>query len=534
LAQRRDELKRMHGLKQKLIAAISAASPPLKKNALSIRGLGGDVAQAHDAGLSFKLINGKSETLAWSDLGAKALPKLLPLAVDRANADDWLGAALIALTCDDVPLAEKCFDQARSLGTSIDRYLTPLASAAFARAKDLLDKKQFPQANAALEALETRYASIPWFRGRQKTIAALRGTAKIAAREADAEKLYAEAAELFGKKELYDLKPLVQRLKAEHANTRPVTGSDRKPAFAEMEKVVAKLGRRLTVRLDGKGQFRTIRAAVAAANIGDLVEIQDNGPYSESVVVPVEKSGLTLRGKKGVWPILISMEPNGVVGPLIGVAAPNTTIQRMVIVNHCASVRTVCCLSCATGLKVESVIVEARGLGQPGGAGQIWGTVSDVRFVKCLLLARVAVSQPRFGFENCVLAGDNNALENGAALEKCTVLNVNVGGPLIINFNDCIIGNLGSERGRPETTKMDHCVTYGNVAPEINAERGTGCVSANPMFGDPSNLDYRLMPGSPCIGKASDGGDIGCRCTPEMIELCKQALELRRKGILKF
>ena len=54
------------------------------------------------------------------------------------------------------------------------------------------------------------------------------------------------------------------------------------------------------------------------------------------------------------------------------------------------------------------------------------------------------------------------------------------------------------------------------------------------MFVDPKNFDYRLMPTSPCIGKASDGGDIGCRYTPEMIELCKQALELRRKGILKF
>ena len=54
------------------------------------------------------------------------------------------------------------------------------------------------------------------------------------------------------------------------------------------------------------------------------------------------------------------------------------------------------------------------------------------------------------------------------------------------------------------------------------------------MFRDPANLDYRLNRGSPCIGKASDGGDIGCRYTPEMIDLCKVALELRRKGILEF
>jgi len=79
---------------------------------------------------------------------------------------------------------------------------------------------------------------------------------------------------------------------------------------------------------------------------------------------------------------------------------------------------------------------------------------------------------------------------------------------------------------------MDYCVTFGAISAEV--QRGKGCWSANPMFRDPSNLDYRLKPGSPCIGKASDGGDIGCRYTPEMIELCKQALEIRRRGILKF
>jgi hypothetical protein len=42
-----------------------------------------------------------------------------------------------------------------------------------------------------------------------------------------------------------------------------------------------------------------------------------------------------------------------------------------------------------------------------------------------------------------------------------------------------------------------------------------------------------VKPAGACIGKSSDGGDIGCRWTPEMIGLCKVALELRRKGILK-
>jgi hypothetical protein len=32
----------------------------------------------------------------------------------------------------------------------------------------------------------------------------------------------------------------------------------------------------------------------------------------------------------------------------------------------------------------------------------------------------------------------------------------------------------------------------------------------------------------------SDGGGTGCRFTPEMLEVLEKALELRKKGIIKF
>jgi hypothetical protein len=84
------------------------------------------------------------------------------------------------------------------------------------------------------------------------------------------------------------------------------------------------------------------------------------------------------------------------------------------------------------------------------------------------------------------------------------------------------------------STVIQHCDVYG-APPFIDEVRaGEGCFSADPQFVNPANLDYRLRPTSPCIGKASDGGDIGCRYTPGMIEVIQKALELRAKGIIKF
>jgi hypothetical protein len=84
------------------------------------------------------------------------------------------------------------------------------------------------------------------------------------------------------------------------------------------------------------------------------------------------------------------------------------------------------------------------------------------------------------------------------------------------------------------STAIEHCDVYGGTPFLDEAKPGKGCFGAPPMFVNPAGLDYRLMPNSPCRGKASDGGDTGCRYTPEMTKMLQKALQLRAQGIIKF
>ena len=96
---------------------------------------------------------------------------------------------------------------------------------------------------------------------------------------------------------------------------------------------------------------------------------------------------------------------------------------------------------------------------------------------------------------------------------------------------DCIVESVES---RAANTRVDHCNVFGKEPFADRAKPGKRCFGGDPQFRDPKKLDYRLKKTSPCRGRASDGGDVGVRYTPEMIEILKKALELRKKGMIKF
>ncbi|MFH1269193.1 MAG: hypothetical protein ABIK89_25980, partial [Planctomycetota bacterium] len=369
--------------------------------------------------------------------------------------------------------------------------------------------------------------------------------ARAGIHEAEAEKLYAEAAELFKKEQLFDVKPLVEKLKSDYAQSRPVTDAARNPTFADLEQSTANLGRFITVRQDGKGDFTTIQAAIAAAPPNSLIEIQDNGPYNEKI--GIQQAGLTIRGKAGCWPIITSVGPVTSFAVLVSVAAPRVSMERVVLSHGGAAGSEPYCV-------VGSLTIRSSVLDRGSASYTLWEGSWEID--ECVIIGPSGAGGRDLSVRNSVWLGDASRggvtvagsaakLENllvtwgcrtpgvRSTMRYCTIGGLlDLGAPSQVSqVTDSIVQSVQSVNAN---TVVEHCNVYGNP-PFIDAAKpGKGCFSADPQFRDPANLDYRLLPTSPCLGKASDGGDIGCRFTPEMIQMLNLALELRAKGIIKF
>ncbi|HUT88343.1 MAG TPA: hypothetical protein VMY37_02505 [Thermoguttaceae bacterium] len=527
----RSGVDRLVDLKARIVKKINEADPRLKKSDLMIRGAGGEIVEADEQGIEAKLSTGKTESLAWPDVGPQAIEKLIGLVSAPDTPDDRLAAGVLSLASKDPTSAERHFEQARILGAEIGPYLAPLGATAFAKAQDLVKAKKFSETESLLANIEAKYADTPWFAFNKPALDALRiqvRAGKAAVLQAEADKLYVEAARLFEERQFFDLKPVLEELKADYSKTRPVTDSDREPSFAEMEEAVASLGEFLTVRLDGKGDFTSIQAAVSAARVNSLVEIQDSGLYNESIDIPQHRAGLTIRGGKGCWPVIGSLGPIKDLPILVAVHAPRITLERLVLAHvrpggvaggsplwfHTLSVY-------AGPLRVRSAIL----FGKVRDSRALWTDSGTECHLQGCLVLNYTHSSGRVLFTNSLLLGDQVDPHGPFDIRSCTVLSQCGNCPAVLI--DSIIANVGA---RPERARIENCDVLGGIPSGV----GKACFSADPQFRDPANLDYRLLPTSPCIGKASDGGDIGCRYTPEMNEMIQKALELRAKGIIKF
>jgi len=148
----------------------------------------------------------------------------------------------------------------------------------------------------------------------------------------------------------------------------------------------------------------------------------------------------------------------------------------------------------------------------------------------CLFLRGEVRTKHGMDLKNCLVSGIVHAYAPGGALiHQCTLTQLAHldGAPNVVS--DSIVSCV--ESTQPANVHHSDVFDKGFL---LLAKQGEGCFKADPQFNDPKEFDFGLKKTSPCIGKASDGGDIGCRYTPEMLEMLKKALELRKKGIIKF
>jgi serine/threonine protein kinase len=568
LATRRDELDRLAKLKARMIQRINSAQPPLRRSSLVITGINADLVKADEKGITARLLNGKTELHEWKTLTARSVRQLVQVTIDKQSADEWLAAGLLLL-CTRTPTtehrtpaldpaqalaAEEAFDKARALGASVDRYLDPLAGPAFAKAKALLDKKQYTEAEAALSTLEAKYAKTPWLDAHRADLAAAREQIKASLATIEADKLYAQAVRLFKDAEaakapaderkkndlLLELKAVVEKLRTDFPKTPPVTEEGRKPNFAELLEKTRTVGKVITVRKDGKGDFKAVQDAINAAPPNSLIEIQDNGPYNEFLVIPAQKQGIGLRGKKGFWPLITSAGLKSETENLVEVNAPGTCLEHLILAHTVArdekslqpdQGRTI--RSRAPELKVENCAIL--------GGGAFMEAAAELK--SFILLG--PFERPSATLKGAGIIGMENGLLTGVftagvlRARCCTIVGRmvstaglgGIAGTVGPGPNDSVIRQIESPSWEQP---LQWCAVYGKPPVLGGLGLGANCLTSDPQFRDPANYDYRLRPTSPCRRKASDGGDLGCRWTPEMVELLEKVLDLRKKGIIKF
>ena len=511
LAARREEAKLLAGLKARLIANINAADPPRKKEKIGLRGLGGVVTGADERGIAATLNNGQEEKHPWAEYGdaiaqkslrkSRPIEDLLRLVIDAAKADDWVAAGLLALVCREVPLAERCFAKAQSMGAKTDSNLGPLAAALLGRARQLLQEGKPGEAEETLASFEEKCKGIPWFATYKEAIDTARGLAGRKVTEAVAQELYAKAAAAYGEKEFYDLQPLLEELKAKYAATDYVSDAKRTPSLADFEQATVGLGKLITVSQTGKADYKTIQEAVDAAPPKSRIQILDHGPYNEPIVIPQEKEGLTLQGRKGVYPVLTAVGKR-TFSRLLTVHSHGFALERLVIVQGDHSVASDDVLHVRCCIATDS-----------------WGHICcRLDVTQSIVFGQIGTGSESFSMHDCVGGNsglglhDSQKIENVLWLDElaidrwdgsgdctvlhCTLRNIKIGRQHDRNtIKNAIVGWISAPTSN---NTIENCNVYDKEPYRDLAKPGTGCFSKDPQFVDAKNFDYRLGPKSHC------------------------------------
>jgi hypothetical protein len=321
----------------------------------------------------------------------------------------------------------------------------------------------------------------------------------------------------------------------------------------------------LFVRQDGKAEFKTLSDALASANTGDIIEIADSATYTEELKIKKGKDNLWLRAAKGQKPVLNAEDQRehcltvgpGVSGLIVdglaftgakkvairAVKSPELVIANCTFEKNRASVEMRESPSghllantfsanngpCAATFGVKYVVaadncflempmvpgLDRRGIRMESAAEAY---VVNTLFARTTNPLQISNSHCAVVHNLCLQTGfvagldfsnEGNILRDNIIFRCGDVQGFSPTAPLTgqtIDFNDYYACNHIARVSRPDTPT----VWYKTLFEWQNAlGYDTNSISAPPMFFDPKKSDFRLLVGSPCAGKASDGRDMG-------------------------
>ena len=562
LSTRREGLKRLEQFKERLIQAIASANPPLKKATLGLKGVGGEVIRADQKGLTVHLISGKQEEIPWAEVGSTgwrqlATAKLLGQLFGQVRGEDWLALGLLALQNGQATEAERCFQEAEKLGEDPRPWLWPLFEGALNFAIKALERQEeinaqirtliqqgkrqevpqvirtaettLNQTRDLLERQDLKYRETPWYNFTQASVNAARVLLKTHMRHLEAERLYLECVDKYLNNELFDAREIARELLAKYPDSLPGRDRTRPHPLAEIQAATSHLGKRIVVRQDGRGDFTSIRTALEHASPFSLVEIEDAGPYVE--VVRVTQRGITLRGAKNRYPVIFPPSSDPPL-TLVEIRADSVIIDRLTIVFFQGSPPQDKSLPTALVVNGSSCLIRRSLVITTVPSSHVIGgwypEETPVQVTDSVILGLIFHGKAT-AFTNCLILGERLHAHAPSHVRCCTIVGLLQSVLPGAILEDSIIGEAWIYNVDSATVR--NCIIprgFRHGSPK------SGFTKETPRFRDPANLDFRLMPDSPGVKKASDGCDIGCRFTPEMMELIQKALELRAKGIIQF
>jgi len=541
LAERRAQIQRLADFKDRLVTGLNKADPPFQKTELGLRGLNGDLQHADEKGITIVLVNEKRESMAWPEFGFKGAQKVAQKLRQRneepENADDWLAVGLLGMAASDLPTAERAFDKAASLGADAASFHGTLAAIELAKARDLLLQQKYPEAESVTTALTQKYGSTPWFAANRSAVEAIGVAAARGRHEGEAETLFAQAAAVLQRDEPFELRPLVRRLQDQFADSLVVADPQRKPSFAEMQRAVADLGPLIRVKKDGSANAKTIQEAVDAAAPRAMILIEDAGPYAEQINVPLGKDGLTIRGKKGVMPVLTTTAAKENYIDHVVVHAPQIRFQSLVILHTGIAAKM------GTAILGDDTAVVLRDAIVVGGVhcgrldaqcGLIVGNLvpsGSVTARNSILFGHLRGGRAPCSLQNVLCWGESFALGRDSEVRHATLA-----GTLHLMGMANVVENsiFESVRAPKAGNRIEHCNAYGDAPYEGEAAPGDACTKLDPKFVDPKLGHFHLLPASPCRNAASDHTDLGFTFPPDAVELLRQVSELHKSGMIKF